>query len=56
MKEKDDQHISVIYPGQSGCEDSRQCAKGYPGAICTSQNKCQCPKGFKAKAFSCFKS
>ncbi|CAG9540104.1 unnamed protein product [Cercopithifilaria johnstoni] len=46
----------VIYPGQSGCEDSRQCAKGYPGATCTSQNKCQCPKGFKAKAFSCFKS
>ncbi|VBB27892.1 unnamed protein product [Acanthocheilonema viteae] len=46
----------VIYPGQSGCEDSRQCAKSYPGAICTGQNKCECPKGFKAKAFSCFKS
>uniref|UniRef100_A0A7I4NLN8 EGF-like domain-containing protein n=1 Tax=Brugia malayi TaxID=6279 RepID=A0A7I4NLN8_BRUMA len=45
----------VIYPGQKGCEDSRQCAKGYPGAIC-SQNKCHCPKGFKAKAFSCFKN
>ncbi|EJW74836.1 hypothetical protein WUBG_14257, partial [Wuchereria bancrofti] len=45
----------VIYPGQSGCEDSKQCAKGYPGAICN-QNKCHCPKGFKAKAFSCFKS
>uniref|UniRef100_A0A1I7V7K2 EB domain-containing protein n=1 Tax=Loa loa TaxID=7209 RepID=A0A1I7V7K2_LOALO len=46
----------VIYPGQNGCEDSRQCAKGYPGAICTTQNKCQCPKGFRAKAFSCFKN
>ncbi|VDK61667.1 unnamed protein product [Onchocerca ochengi] len=46
----------VVYPGQSGCDDSRQCAKGYPGAICTSEGRCQCPKGFKAKAFSCFKS
>ncbi|VDO24176.1 unnamed protein product [Onchocerca flexuosa] len=46
----------VIYPGQSGCDDSRQCAEGYPGAICTSQKRCQCPKGFKTKAFSCFKS
>uniref|UniRef100_A0A0R3S2T1 EB domain-containing protein n=1 Tax=Elaeophora elaphi TaxID=1147741 RepID=A0A0R3S2T1_9BILA len=48
--------MPVIYPGQSGCEDSRQCNEAYPGAICTSQQKCQCPKGFKAKAFSCFKS
>uniref|UniRef100_A0A915Q2C2 EGF-like domain-containing protein n=1 Tax=Setaria digitata TaxID=48799 RepID=A0A915Q2C2_9BILA len=46
----------VIYPGQSGCEDSRQCSKAYPGTICTSQKKCQCPKGFRAKAFSCFRS
>ncbi|VDN08464.1 unnamed protein product [Thelazia callipaeda] len=43
----------VIYPGQIGCEDSRQCAKAYPGAFCTGQNKCQCPDGLQAAAFTC---
>uniref|UniRef100_A0A0N5AL14 EB domain-containing protein n=1 Tax=Syphacia muris TaxID=451379 RepID=A0A0N5AL14_9BILA len=42
-----------VYPGQYGCDDSRQCAKGYPGAICDAHKRCRCPNGLDAFSQNC---
>uniref|UniRef100_A0A914VG41 EGF-like domain-containing protein n=1 Tax=Plectus sambesii TaxID=2011161 RepID=A0A914VG41_9BILA len=46
----------VIYPGQSGCEDGRQCAKAFPGATCNKERVCQCPDGLTAEGQTCVHS
>lgn len=43
----------VVYPGQSGCEDSRQCSKAYPGALCNEQKICECPDNLVAEFSDC---
>ncbi len=47
-------YISVIYPGMSGCVDSRQCDKAFPSATCTNDGVCQCPDNLQAKHQNCF--
>lgn len=42
-----------MYPGQFGCEDSRQCSKGFPGAECDSSRRCVCPHGMQAQQQTC---
>uniref|UniRef100_A0A915KL27 EGF-like domain-containing protein n=1 Tax=Romanomermis culicivorax TaxID=13658 RepID=A0A915KL27_ROMCU len=37
----------AIYPGEEGCDDSRQCSSVYPGAICVDRI-CQCPGNLNA--------
>ncbi|CAJ0583895.1 unnamed protein product, partial [Mesorhabditis spiculigera] len=43
----------AVYPGQSGCDDSRQCNKGFPGALCDKMKSCQCPDGMIAQQQTC---
>jgi hypothetical protein len=34
-----------VFPGEFGCEDSRQCSIFFPGATCSGEGKCHCPEG-----------
>ncbi|PAV67126.1 hypothetical protein WR25_14176 [Diploscapter pachys] len=43
----------AVYPGQFGCEDSRQCSKGFPGAECDISRTCVCPMGMIAHQTTC---
>uniref|UniRef100_A0A1I7X0B8 EB domain-containing protein n=1 Tax=Heterorhabditis bacteriophora TaxID=37862 RepID=A0A1I7X0B8_HETBA len=43
----------IVYPEQFGCEDSRQCSKGYPGAECDASRKCVCPHGMHSHLQTC---
>ncbi|CAJ0959311.1 unnamed protein product, partial [Mesorhabditis belari] len=43
----------TVYPGQSGCDDSRQCNKGFPGAFCDRAQICQCPNGMISQQQTC---
>uniref|UniRef100_A0A914CBE1 EGF-like domain-containing protein n=1 Tax=Acrobeloides nanus TaxID=290746 RepID=A0A914CBE1_9BILA len=43
----------IIYPGQAGCLDSRQCSKAFPGSFCDTQGRCQCPNGLWPQGHTC---
>ncbi|KAH7728051.1 Protein F48E3.8 b [Aphelenchoides avenae] len=45
--------LPVVYPGQHGCEDSRQCAQATPGTFCNHYGQCECPFGHTASNYTC---
>ena len=44
--------ITVIHPGQRGCDDSRQCSQSYPGSLCQ-RRVCECPDDLVVDGQTC---